>query len=314
MTAARAPCSTPRAPVVSGRGVAAAVQPVAGGLDAHQRHVAVAHERGERADGVGAAAHAGDQPVGQAPLGGLDLLADLLADRALEVAHHRRVGRRAHGRPDHVVGVPHVGHPVADGGADRLLEGARADVHGLDRGAQQVHALHVGLLAAHVLGAHVHHALQVQQRAGGGDADAVLAGAGLGDHAALAHPLGQQRLAERVVDLVRAGVQQVLALEVDGPAQLRGQPPGAVQRRGPARVVAQQLGQLGGVGRVLAGLQPRGLELVQRRDQGLGHEAAAVGAELALAPGCLGRAHAVLGSGSVVRTARKNAVSLAGSL
>jgi len=43
----------------------------------------------------------------------------------------------------------------------------------------------------------------------------VLPGAGLGDDARLPHAPGEQRLAERVVDLVRAGMGQVLALEVD---------------------------------------------------------------------------------------------------
>ena len=73
----------------------------------------------------------------------------------------------------------------------------------------------VGLLAAHVLGAHVDDALEAEQRARGRGRDAVLAGAGLGDDARLAHAPGQQRLAERVVDLVRAGVEEVLALEPD---------------------------------------------------------------------------------------------------
>ena len=65
-------------------------------------------------------------------------------------------------------------------------------------------------LARHVLGAHVDDALEAEQRAGGGRRDAVLAGAGLGDDARLAHALGEQRLAERVVDLVRAGVRRGL--------------------------------------------------------------------------------------------------------
>ena len=52
-----------------------------------------------------------------------------------------------------------------------------------------------------------------EQRRGGRGGDAVLAGAGLGDEALLAHALGQQRLAEHVVDLVRPGVVEVLALE-----------------------------------------------------------------------------------------------------
>ena len=78
-----------------------------------------------------------------------------------------------------------------------------------------MHPEHVRLLAADVLGAHEHDAGQVEQRAGRRGRDAVLAGAGLGDHPGLAEPAGQERLAQRVVDLVRAGVGQVLALEVE---------------------------------------------------------------------------------------------------
>jgi hypothetical protein len=58
------------------------------------------------------------------------------------------------------------------------------------------------------------------------------AGAGLGDDPRLAHALGQQRLADRVVDLVRAGVVEVLALEPDLAAGLRAEALGQVQRRG----------------------------------------------------------------------------------
>ena len=82
-------------------------------------------------------------------------------------------------------------------------------------GPQQLHAEHVRPLAANVFLAHVDDAFQPEPGAGRGRGDAVLAGAGLGDHAALAHPHGQQRLAERVVDLVGAGVVQVFALQID---------------------------------------------------------------------------------------------------
>ena len=40
----------------------------------------------------------------------------------------------------------------------------------------------------------------------------MLAGAGLGDDAALAHSLREQDLAKRVVDFVRAGMEKILAL------------------------------------------------------------------------------------------------------
>src|SRR5204863_3350439 len=50
---------------------------------------------------------------------------------------------------------------------------------------------------------------RARRRAG----DAVLARAGRGDDAGLPHSLGEERLTDRVVDLVRACVREVLALE-----------------------------------------------------------------------------------------------------
>ena len=106
--------------------------------------------------------------------------------------------------------------------------------------------------------------LEPEQRARGGGCDTVLAGAGLGDDPALSHPLGEQDLAERVVDLVRAGVEQVLALEVDRVAGGLGEPPRAVERRRAAGEVAQQRRQLGAEALVDARPDPRLLELGER--------------------------------------------------
>jgi hypothetical protein len=56
---------------------------------------------------------------------------------------------------------------------------------------------------------------------------------------------GEQALAEGVVDLVRAGVQQVLALEVDrAPPRWARQPLGEIERRRPAGVVGEQRREL----------------------------------------------------------------------
>ncbi len=76
------------------------------------------------------------------------------------------------------------------------------------------------MLAAHVLGAHVDDALEPEARAHGRRRDAVLTRTGLRDDPPLAEPRREQDLAERVVDLVRPGVVQVLALE-DDPASRR---------------------------------------------------------------------------------------------
>ncbi len=64
---------------------------------------------------------------------------------------------------------------------------------------------------------------------------------GLGDHAMLPHPLDQQPLPQAVVDLVRPGVQQILALQINlRPAQLLRQPPRKKQRRRTPRISPQQ--------------------------------------------------------------------------
>ena len=89
-----------------------------------------------------------------------------------------------------------------------------------------------GRLAGDVLRAHVDDARQAEQRARGRGRDAVLAGAGLGDDPGLAEPPGEQRLAQRVVDLVGAGVGEVLALEVAGA--------GAGSRRAPSAALGRR--------------------------------------------------------------------------
>ena len=111
---------------------------------------------------------------------------------------------------------------------------------------EQVHAEDVRLLPLDVGGAHVDDAGQVEERAGGRGGDAVLAGAGLGDDAALAHAPRQQHLAQHVVDLVRAGVVELVALEIElGAAEMPGQPLGEIERARPADIMVEVIVQLG---------------------------------------------------------------------
>ena len=161
--------------------------------------------------------------------------AALAADDAVEVAHHGGVGMRAEDAAEEVVGGADVGDPVAHGLVDGVLQGLRAGADAAHFRAEQAHAVDVQLLAAHVLFAHVDDAFHAEERADGGGGDAVLAGAGLGDDALLAHALREQPLAEAVVDLVRAGVEQVFALEVDlRAAEVLGEALGEVEGRGAA--------------------------------------------------------------------------------
>ena len=102
------------------------VDAMAGGFNAVDFHRRIVEERMEQADGVGAAADARDQRIGQAPFSGLHLRAHFIADHALEIAHHRRIGMRASRRADAIERVGDIGDPIAQSLVHRVFQRARA--------------------------------------------------------------------------------------------------------------------------------------------------------------------------------------------
>ena len=88
---------------------------------------------------------------------------------------------------------------------------------------------------------------------------------------ACTQPPSQQRLPERIVDLVRAGVRQILALEPQLRAPARRKPRHRRQRRGAARPLAQLSLQLALKVSIAEPAACTGLESLVRRDQCLGH-------------------------------------------
>ena len=266
------------------------VHAMAAGFHAEHPHRGVIQEGVEQPHGVGATADGGHQHIRQAALGLLHLRAGFLADHRLEVAHHHRIGVRAGHGADAVVGVLDIRDPVAQRLVHRILQRGGAGGDGDDLGAQQLHAEDVGLLPLDIGGAHEDGAGQVEQRAGGGRGHAMLAGAGLGDDALLAHALGEQDLPQHGVDLVRAGVVQLIALEIDlrtlprlglGAAML-GDALGGPERARAAHIILQQAAPFGIEGGIGLGPGIGGLDLEDQRHQRLGDVAAAKAAK---APG-----------------------------
>ena len=101
----------------------------------------------------------------------------------------------------------------------------------------------------------------------------MLAGAGLGDDALLAHAVASKRLADSVVDLVRAGVVQILALEQDlRAADFLRQALGLVDGAGPADVMLEVVVEFGDEGRIYPRRVIRGCQFLQRADQRFGDE------------------------------------------
>ena len=210
------------------------------------------------------------------------LLAGLVADDPLVLAHHQRERVRPGDRAEHVVRRVDVGDPVAHRLVDRVLERARAGRHRHDLGAEQPHAGDVERLPPGVLLAHVDDAVEAEQRGSGRGGHAVLAGTGLGDHPLLADVPGEQRLPQHIVDLVRAGVVEVLALEQHARsagvlAELRH----VGERRRAAGVVAQQRLQFGAERGIGLGLVEGSGQVVDRGDERFGDESTAVRAEMA---------------------------------
>src|SRR5207249_2446728 len=96
----------------------------------------------------------------------------------------------------------------------------------------------------------------------------MLACPGLSDDASFAHAARKQPLADCVVDLMRAGVQKVFALQINLRAtRMCSQPPRVEQRSGSAGVVAQQQVELAPKIRVASSAHELSRQLLERRDQ-----------------------------------------------
>ena len=146
-----------------------------------------------------------------------------------------------HAGSQHIEGVFHIGAPIPHGLADRVLQGAGAGSHRHHFGPQKFHTVHVQGLADGVFLAHVHFTFQAHESRHGSGSHPVLSGTGFGDDPFLAHFLGQEALAQGVVDLVGPGVVQVFPFQINlGSAQILGHLFRIVQQAGPVGIVMVQ--------------------------------------------------------------------------
>ena len=262
-------------------GMTVGVQSVTSSFDANKLDTFDRDVRIEDTHCVRTAADTSDRVIGLAATLLLHLANALLADHGLEITHHHRIRMRAGNSADDVEGVGNVGHPVAHGFVQRILERLRTRFDGHDGGAEQLHAIDVGCLALDVLAAHVDHAFHAVAGGDGGRRHAMLASAGFGDDARLAHAAGEHGLADAVVHLVRASMVQVFALEVDLCAAQNVRPAfGVVDRARTTDVVFQVVFELGDELRITQGGRIGFLQLIEGRNQGLGNKESTVGSEV----------------------------------
>ncbi len=177
----------------------------------------------EKPHGVRSTANSRNKRVRQPAFRRLHLLAHFLSDYGLKVAHHGRVGVRTRHRSDDVEGVFDIRHPVAQRLVHGVFQGSRARNHRAHFCAEQAHTEHVRALPLDIGLAHIDDARKPETRGHCRHGDAVLACARFGDNAAFAHAHGEQNLTKAVIDLMRAGMIEFVAFEVDlRAAEMRG--------------------------------------------------------------------------------------------
>ncbi len=141
---------------------------------------------------------------------------------------------------DYIKGIVHIRDPVTHRLIQCVLEGFRPRLDRHDLGIQEFHAIDVYSLSFDILRAHVDHALHPEARSHGSRRYTVLARSRLSDDPRLAHASREQRLTNGIVDLVRTGMIEIFAFQVDlGAAEPLTEPPRKVERRGPTDIVPE---------------------------------------------------------------------------
>jgi hypothetical protein len=262
--------------------MAPGVDAVAAGLDAVHGDAVVLEEGVEQAHGIGAAAHAGDQRIGQPA----ELLqrsaARLAADYGVEIAHQHRIRVRAGHGADDVEGVVDIGHPVAHASFMASLSVREPDSTGITSRRAGFMRKTLGFWRSTSSAPMYTPRTPAPAGRHGGGGHAVLAGAGLGDDPGLAHALGQQAWPMVLFTLCAPVWLRSSRLSQDPrPAELVRPSLRQVERRRAAHVMGQVVIEFGLEVRVVAKTQIGLLQIVQGEAQGLRDEPAAIGAEVA---------------------------------
>jgi hypothetical protein len=268
--------------LVGGEACGVLAKPVAAAasLDTDHFYAGILEEFVEETNGVGAATNTGVKMRGQALFGSEDLFAGFAANDGLEIADHGGVRMRAKNGAKEIMGIADVGDPIAHGFVDGVFEGFAAGFDADDFRAEHAHAGNVEGLARHIFGAHVNSALQAEMRSDSGGGDTMLACAGFGDDAWLAHLYSEKALADGVIYFVGAGVQQIFALQVDArAAEFGGETGSKLQRRGTSGEVFQKVLKFSLKRRIGFRLFVGALQFVERHHQRFRNIAAAIGAE-----------------------------------
>ena len=143
---------------------------------------------------------------------------------------------------DNIKSLFRVVHPVPNGLAGSVLERSGTGGDRPDLGAEQLHSCYIGSLTPDILFTHIDNAVKIEQCAYRSCCNSMLTGTGFGYDPFFAHPPGEKRLPQGVVDLVGSGVAEIFAFQVDCCAlNCPAQPFGMIEGSRASYVVSKQV-------------------------------------------------------------------------
>ena len=113
---------------------------------------------------------------------------------------------RAGNGADYIICVINIGGPVAQGFVHSIFQGPRTRLYRNNVRTQQLHAIDIRRLPDNVFSTHVNMTFQAQFSCNSGTGHAVLPCSCLRNDSRLAHVLSKECLANRIINLMRAGV------------------------------------------------------------------------------------------------------------
>ena len=139
----------------------------------------------------------------------------LLTDYALHLSHNIRIRMRSHRRTYDIECILRMTAPVADSLRACITQSHIARTDRIHLGTQHLHTLHIGMLALHIGSTHKDFTLHIHQGTDGGSCNTMLTSTGFCDDTGFTHLLCHQDLTDGIVNLVRTGMIQILALQIE---------------------------------------------------------------------------------------------------
>ncbi len=207
--------NSPPRRVAESRRMFARSDPTSTRFDSNEFNMLIIHKSTKDSNRIRPATHTRNDRIRQTPHFHHYLFTCFRPDHRLKLTHHRRVRVRSQRRTEQIMRIAHIRHPIADRFIDRILQRLRARSHWSHFRTEQLHAKHVRFLSRNIHHTHIHYTFESKQRRHRRRRDSMLPRARLCHNAPLPHPLHEQRLPQRVVDLMRARVRQVFALQID---------------------------------------------------------------------------------------------------